>query len=54
MIETANNEEGKEHGVDYQENDNDNDYQDNDNDNTEPVCSSDKHGSVGIAVDTTS
>ena len=42
-IKTTNNEEGRDHSVDYQ-----------DNDNTEPVCSSDKHGSVGLAIDTTS
>ena len=41
--ETTNNEEGGDYGVDYQ-----------DDDNTEPVCSSDKHGSVGLAIDTTS
>ena len=41
--EATNNEEGEEYGVDYQ-----------DDDNTEPVCSSDKHGSVGLAIDTTS
>ena len=43
LIETTSNEEGGEYGVDYQ-----------DDDNTEPVCSSDKHGSVGLAIDTTS
>ena len=41
--ETTNNEEVFEHSVDYQD----------DNDNIEPVCSSDKHGSVGLAIDTT-
>ena len=60
-IKTANNEEDEEHGVDYQEyqdqnnqdhQDQDQDYQDDDN--TEPVCSSDKHGNVGLAIDTTS
>ena len=53
LIETTNNEEGEttnneeegEYGLDYQ---------DDDNDNTEPICSSDKHGSVGLAIDTTS
>ena len=40
--ETTNNEEGVEHGVDYQD------------DDIEPVCSSDRHGSVGLAIDTTS
>ena len=44
LIETTNNEEGGEYGVDYQ--DSDDDY--------DPVCSSDKHGSVGLAIDTTS
>ena len=43
LIKTTNNEEGGEYGMDYQ-----------DDDNTEPVCSSDKHGSVGLAIDTTS
>ena len=46
LIETTNNEKGGEYGVDYQD--------DQDNDSTEPVCSSDKHGSVGLAIDTTS
>ena len=51
---TINNEEGGEYGVDYQDsNANANvDYQDDDN--TEPVCSSDRHGSVGLAIDTSS
>ena len=40
---TTNNEENGEYGVEYQ-----------DDDNTEPVCSSDRHGSVGLAIDTTS
>ena len=40
LIKTTNKEEGGEYGVDYQD----------DNDNTEPVCSSDKHGSVGLAI----
>ena len=61
LIETTNNEKGGEYGMDYQDNDiyidNDDtepgiDYQDDDN--TERVCSSDKHGSVGLAIDTTS
>ena len=39
--ETTNNGEGVEHGVDYQD------------DDIEPVCSSDRHGSVGLAIDTT-
>ena len=43
LIKTTNNEEVVEHGVDYQDED----------DDIEPVCSSDKHGSVGLAIDTT-
>ena len=39
--ETTNKEEGEEHGVDYQD------------DDIEPVCASDRHGSVGLAIDTT-
>ena len=37
-----------EHDGDYKDNENN-----NHNDNTEPNCSSDKHGSIGIALDTT-
>ena len=40
-IETTNNEEGREHGVDYQ------------NDDIEPICASDRQGSIGLAIDTT-
>ena len=57
-IETNNNEEGEEHNVDYHDyhgadyHEHGVDYQD-DNDDIEPVCSSDRHGSVGLAIDTT-
>ena len=40
-IETTNNEDGGEHGVEYQD------------DDIEPVCASDRQGSVGLAIDTT-
>ena len=45
LIKTTNNEEVVEHDADYQD--------DNDDDDIEPVCSSDRHGSVGLAIDTT-
>ena len=40
-IKTTNNEEGGEHGVEYQD------------DDIEPICASDRQGSVGLAIDTT-